>query len=699
MAVLSKIRERSALMIAVIALALFAFIIGDLFQNGTFSSTSKDVGSINGKDISFEDFRIKVSNVEKSGQGITSTAAANRVWEQEVSVALLTSEFDKLGLRVGEKHIIEIFKSDQNIGQNPMFLNAAGMFDLNKFKDYFKANPEQASFLKEREKDAELNAKYQIYSTLVKAANYTTKAEGKLKYEMEANKANFSYVGALYSSIKDSEVKVTDDEILEYMKKNPKRFKADETRSIEYVLIEDKPSKEDLAEVKSKITSLLSGSVVYNQATGKNDTVAGFRTTANPIEFVNSNSDIPYDSSYVAKKDLPAVDAEQLYNLAPGAVYGPYVFGDYYCISKSLGRKVGVNAKASHILISYEGAQVPNQREKRTKEEAKAKAEEVLAQVNANPEGFMMLAFQYSDDSSAQQGGDLGYFGPGQMVKPFSDFVFNNGIGKIGLVETQFGFHIIKVTDKQDGVRLATVAQKIEPSEVTSDKAFAQATKFEMDAADSDFNKVAKAMKLAVVPAVSVAAMDENFGSLGNQRAIVRWAFGEDAKVGAVKRFEIANVGHVIATVKSIDDSGFAPIDQVRPYVETKLKNAKKAEILKAKMTASSLEAIAKATASKVENAVNVTLDNPVLNGGVGQEPKVVGNAFVLAPNKISAPIEGNTGVYVVKTTSIVKAPAVKDVAPYVAKLKAQSANDVSRVLPALKDIADIKDNRRQFSF
>ncbi len=699
MAVLSKIRERSALMIAVIALALFAFIIGDLFQNGTFSSTSKDVGSINGKDISFEDFRIKVSNVEKSGQGITSTAAANRVWEQEVSVALLTSEFDKLGLRVGEKHIIEILKSDQNIGQNPMFLNAAGMFDLNKFKDYFKANPEQASFLKEREKDAELNAKYQIYSTLVKAANYTTKAEGKLKYEMEANKANFSYVGALYSSIKDSEVKVTDDEILEYMKKNPKRFKADETRSIEYVLIEDKPSKEDLAEVKSKITSLLSGSVVYNQATGKNDTVAGFRTTANPIEFVNSNSDIPYDSSYVAKKDLPAVDAEQLYNLAPGAVYGPYVFGDYYCISKSLGRKVGVNAKASHILISYEGAQVPNQREKRTKEEAKAKAEEVLAQVNANPEGFMMLAFQYSDDSSAQQGGDLGYFGPGQMVKPFSDFVFNNGIGKIGLVETQFGFHIIKVTDKQDGVRLATVAQKIEPSEVTSDKAFAQATKFEMDAADSDFNKVAKAMKLAVVPAVSVAAMDENFGSLGNQRAIVRWAFGEDAKVGAVKRFEIANVGHVIATVKSIDDSGFAPIDQVRPYVETKLKNAKKAEILKAKMTASSLEAIAKATASKVENAVNVTLDNPVLNGGVGQEPKVVGNAFALAPNKISAPIEGNTGVYVVKTTSIVKAPAVKDVAPYVAKLKAQSANDVSRVLPALKDIADIKDNRRQFSF
>jgi peptidyl-prolyl cis-trans isomerase D len=85
MAVLSKIRQRSALMIAVIAFALF-FIIGDLFKSGGFDSTSKDVGSINGKDISFEDFRIKVSEVEKSGQGITSTAAATRVWDQEVSL-------------------------------------------------------------------------------------------------------------------------------------------------------------------------------------------------------------------------------------------------------------------------------------------------------------------------------------------------------------------------------------------------------------------------------------------------------------------------------------------------------------------------------------------------------------------------------------------------------------------------------------
>ncbi|HEY4618468.1 MAG TPA: peptidylprolyl isomerase [Flavobacterium sp.] len=698
MAVLSNIRQRSALMIAVIAFALFAFIIGDLFNSGGFSSTSKDVGSINGKDISFEDFRIKVGNVEKSGQGITSTAAANRVWDQEVSVALLTSEFDKLGLRVGEKHIMEVLKADQNIGKNPMFLNAAGMFDVAKFKEYFKSNPTQAQYLQEREKDAELNAKFQIYNTLIKSSLFTTESEGKLKYEMEANKVNFAYVGGLYSTIKDSDVKVTDAEITDYMKKNEKKFKADESREVEYVLIEDKASKEDEAEVKTKMERLLSGSVVYNQATAKNDTLAGFKSAKNTIEFVNSNSDVPYDSTYIAKKDLPAVDADKLFNLAPGEVYGPYVFGKYYALSKSLGKKSGVNAKASHILISYEGAQVPNQKEKRTKEEAKAKAESILAQVQANPDSFMMLAFSSSDDSSAQQGGDLGYFGQNQMVKPFNDFVFNNGIGKVGLVETPFGFHIIKITDKQDGIRLATIALKIEASEATSDKMFTQATKFEMEAADKDFGKVAKEMGLKVEAPVTVQAMDENFGPLGNQRSIVRWAFEDNTKVGAVKRFEVANLGHVIATVKNIDDSGLVPMSQARAYVEPILKNKKKAELIKAKMSGSSLEAIAKSVGSTVQQATDVTMQNPVL-AGVGQEPKVVGTAFALAANKLSAPIEGNTGVYVVKNSSVVKAPALKDHAAYVAQLKAQAAGDVNRVLPALKDNAEIEDNRKQFNY
>ena len=699
MAVLAKIRQRSALMIVVIAFALFAFLVPSLFDNGNFGKNSKDVGTINGKNISFDEFRVKVSNVEKSGQGITATAAANRVWDQEVSIALLSAEFEKLGLRVGEKHIMEVLKTDQNIGKNPLFLNAAGAFDEAKFKEYFKSNPQQAQVLKDREKDAELNAKYQMYNTLIKAGLYTTESEGKLKYEMEANKVSFSYVAGLYSTIKDSDVKVSDDEIVTFMKKNEKKYKSEESREVKYVLIEDKASKEDENEIRTKITALLSDRTKYDEKTKTNIVEPGFKGATNTVEFVNSNSDVPYDSSYVAKKDLPAIDADRLYNLAPGEIYGPYTQGRYLCISKSFGRKTGVNAKASHILISYEGTQVPNQKEKRTKEQVKAKAEAILAQVNTNPESFLMLAFTNSDDSSAQQGGDLGYFGPNQMVKPFNDFVFNNPIGKVGLVETPFGFHIIKIADKQDGIRLATIAQKIEPSEATSDKVFTEATKFEMDAAEKDFDKTAKDMKLTIAAPVNVKVMDEAFGSLGNQRNIVSWAFNDDSKEGTVKRFELANIGHVIAKVAKINKEGLTAVSEARPYIEPILKNKKKAELIKAKMSGTSLEAIAKATGSSVQQATDVTMQNPVLTGGVGQEPKVVGNAFALAAGKLSAPIEGNTGVYVAKNTSTVKAPVLKSHAEYVAKLKAQSAGDSNRVLPALKDNAEIKDNRKQFNF
>lgn len=698
MAVLQKIRQRSLLLIAVIGFSLLAFIVQDLYNKGGFGN-SKYIGSVNGKDISFEDFRVKVSNVEKSGQqGMTSTQAVNRVWDQEVAIALLSAEFEKLGIQAGEKHIIEALKMDQNIGQNPLFQNAAGQFDLAKFKEYFKSNPEQAQYVKDREKEADLNAKYQIYNAMVKGGLYTTEAEGKLKYQLEANKVNMDYVAVLYSSIKDSEVKVSDAEITEYMKKNEKKYKADASRELDYVVIEDKASPEDEAEVKTKVNGLLNGSVVYNQATGKNDTLPGFKGAANIIDFVNENSDIPYDSTYTAKKDLPAEHAEALFALAPGSIYGPYMRGPYYCISKGMGRKGGASAKASHILISYEGTQVPNKKEKRTKEQAKAKAETLLAQVQANPTSFLMLALTNSDDSSAQQGGDLGYFAPGQMVKPFNDFVFGNPVGKIGLVETDFGFHIINVTDKQDAVRLATIAQKIEPSEATTDKLYTTAVQFEMDANEKDFDKTAKAQKLTVTPAVKVKEMDEVCGGLGPQRQIVRWAFDKETNVGDVKRFEVANMGNVIVKVKKANEKGLMAVEDAKPSVEPILKNKKKAVMLAAKMKGATLEAVAKSSGVAIQQAVDLTVENANIPNA-GPERKVVGTAFAIGLNKVSAPIEGNSGVYVVKPTLITKAPALKMHADYVNKVKSQVQSYTGRVIPALKDNADIEDNRAKFNY
>ncbi|RZK09784.1 MAG: peptidylprolyl isomerase, partial [Flavobacterium sp.] len=388
--------------------------------------------------------------------------------------------------------------------------------------------------------------------------------------------------------------------------------------------------------------------------------------------------------------------AEQLYNLPQGEVFGPYLYNGYYAVSKSLGRQAGINAKASHILLAYKGAMRANPTVTRTKEEAQAKANELLAQVQANPSSFMMLAMTNSDDSSKQQGGDLGFFSKGQMTPKFNDFVFGNPIGKIGLVETEFGFHIINVTDKQDGIRLATIARKIDASESTTDKVYTKAVKFEMEAADKDFAAVAKENGVTVTPSVKVQAMDESFGPIQNQRPIVKWAFEKKTNVGDVKRYEVPNVGHVIVKLKKVNKEGLMAVDQARLSIEPKLKNQKKAELIKAKMKGASLAAIAQSSGTTVQNAVDLTVENAVLPGA-GFEQKVVGTAFSLAANKVSAPIEGNSGVYVIQSKAVTKAPAITDFKPYVAKLSGQSASAPGRVIGALKSDADIEDNRQLF--
>lgn len=696
MAILGKIRQRSFFLIVVIALALFAFVLMDLIQAGGFGGSNSYVGSINGKDIPFEEFNLKVANTEKSGnngQGMSNTQAANQVWDAEVNIALLEEEFEKLGIRVGADHVVEILKQNPSIAQR--FTNELGGFDKKKFDEFIKssANAQDIEFLKAQEQNAVINAKYQIYMSMLRGGLFVTQADAKFQHRLENEKVTFDFVHIPFSSIKDSDIKVTDAEILEYMKKRPKRYKSEEIRDIDYVFVSEEPTADDKNEVKAQIEKLMENRIVFNKTTNSNDTLPGFRNALDVVEFVNSNSDFPYDSTYVAKTDLPADHAENLYNLADGAFYGPYELNGYLAISKSLGKKSGVKARASHVLISYTGSQAAP-KTPRTKEEAKAKAEEILAKVNADSNQITMLAFTDSDDQgSAQRGGDLDFFNPGMMVKPFNDFVFNNPIGKVGLVETDFGYHIIKVTDKQDAIRLATVARKINPSQKTSDNAYSTAMKVEMNANDKSLEKAATEAKLEVKPVVKAKPMDEFFGELGAQRQIIRWAYNKDTKLNDIKQFEITNKGYVIARLKNINDTGLMPLEDAKPGIEPLIRNEKKAKMIIAKIKGNNLDAIAKENKVTVENATDLTIQSPIINNA-GFEPKVVGVALNTKVNTVSAPIEGNSGVYVVKTKTVTKSAETKDFAQQITTLQSTSGQAANRIFGTLKDKADIKDYR-----
>lgn len=696
MAILGKIRQRSFFLIVVIALALFAFVLMDLIQAGGFGGSNSYVGSINGKDIPFEEFNLKVANTEKNGnngQGMSNTQAANQVWDAEVNIALLEEEFEKLGIRVGADHVVEILKQNPTIAQR--FTNELGGFDKKKFDEFIKssANAQDIEFLKAQEQNAIINAKYQIYMSMLRGGLFVTQADAKFQHRLENEKVSFDYVQIPFTSIKDSDIKVNDEEVLDYMKKRAKRYKSEEIRDIDYVFVSEEPTADDKNEVKAQLEKLMENRIVFNKTTNSNDTLPGFRNAVDVIEFVNSNSDFPYDSTYVAKTDLPAEQAESLYNLADGAFFGPYELNGYMAVSKSMGKKSGAKARASHILISFTGSQAAP-KTPRTKEEAKAKAEEIFAKVNADSNQITMLAFTESDDQgSAQRGGDLDFFNPGMMVKPFNDFVFNNPIGKVGLVETDFGYHIIKVTDKQDAIRLATLARKINPSQKTSDNAYSTAMKVEMNANDKSLEKAATEAKLEVKQAVKAKPMDEMFADLGAQRQIIRWAYNKDTKVNDIKQFEITNKGYVIARLKNINDTGLMPLEDAKPGIEPLIRNEKKAKIIISKIKGTNLDAIAKENKVTVQTATDLTIQSPIINNA-GFEPKVVGVALNTKANSVSAPVEGNSGVYVLKTKTVTKAPATKDYAQQITSLQSTSGQAANRIFGTLKDKAEIKDYR-----
>ena len=221
---------------------------------------------------------------------------------------------------------------------------------------------------------------------------------------------------------------------------------------------------------------MLNDKVEFNQDTKANDTILDFRNTKNYEEYVNANSDVPYYDRWMFKKDLPPTVADTLINLNKGDIYGPYKVDNGLYLSKVLDtKKMPDSAASKHILIRYVGTMRAPETITRTKEEAEKLADSILSVVKKDKSKFAELATKFSDDSSKDNGGDLGSSTPGRMVPPFDNFIFNNPTGTIGLVETDFGYHIVEVgkqSEPKPAIKLATVVKNIEPSDKTMNRSF-----------------------------------------------------------------------------------------------------------------------------------------------------------------------------------------------------------------------------------
>ena len=706
MAILENIRKRTTILILIIGMALFAFVISGVFTSSNFGAGGKvgsTVAEINGNEVSIDAFRQKVEAASRRvGPNVSSMQTINQVWDQEIRNSILGEQFEDLGINIEEDQIMNYIKTMPGYNQAPQFQNEDGIFDENKFRDFISEmrvnNPQQYELWLQDEQNIIQSSKEQTYFNLVKAGVGATLKEGELEYKLANDKVDMQYVRIPFASIPDSTISVTKSEIAEYINANKEEYKQEISRDIQFVNFEEKPSAADEAAVEASITKLLDDTIEYNKQTDRNDTILGFRNTTDYAAFLDRNSDIKFDTIYKAKKSLPSSFADTLMTLQVGELFGPYRDGDHFIVSKMVDRKSNGSVKASHILVTYEGAQRANPDIKRTKEEAEAKANDLLRDAKKRDADFAQLARDNSDGPSAPTGGDLGFFQQGTMVPAFNDFAFGNSIGSIGLVETDFGFHVIKIDDKEDIVQIATLARAIEASEETSNTLFTDATKFEMEVSSGDkvFTDLASENQYSVMPVYKIKALDENLPGLSNQRSIVQWAFNEETEVGDIRRFNVNNGYAVVQLVKKYEE-GVMSVEDASATVLPKIRKERKAAQIIGQHQGKTMDAIASDASQSLSNATGLTVKSPTIPGA-GSEPAVVGAAFAMKDGETSDLIEGNTGVFMIKVTKKEEAPKLDNYSTYANTLRTSTANKVNTaVYNALKEASEIEDNRATF--
>ena len=706
MAAIEKIRRRSGLLIAIIGIALLAFVLQDLFQSQG-RNTGPSVAEVDHDKISVRDYeRAKDKNLENrkyssNNNNLTSAetySIYNNTLEEMIKENIMGKEYEATGIGITSEELM-----DQLTGEHPHqwvvqnFGDGNGNVDKQRVNDYIQnlstMPTEYYNQWLEIEKYLKKDRLETKFNNLVKASYFLPTALAQKYYERKNMKASADIVALRYTTIPDSTVTVTDADNKAFYEENKYRYETDERRDIEYVVFEIKPSIEDRQEALKLVQGL------------RQDLV----NTDNVISFVNANSDKRYDSTWVGRKDVSEQVEKAVFDNGNdvGYVYGPYEDGDAFNLVRIVDLQSRPDSlKASHILIAYKGAYA-SQDTVTTKEQAEAKANELLAQLKAakdNDALFAELAAEYNTDATKDKGGDLDWFIDGQMVPQFNEFVINNPVGSLGVVETVFGYHIVKVTGKtepQAKARLAYLTHEITASTKTYQNIYAEANKFVTE--NRTYNQFNQAIEEQGLTKRTMPRMNKStyqIAGIENPREIVRWAFDKNTKKGDVseKIFELDNM-LVVAALTGVVHEGFAPMDVVADQFKYQVLNKKKGEIAVEKMKAcgNDVDRMVNELGAESTTVSDIAIESRVLSN-FGVEADIVGKLLGMKEGMELGPVAGNSSAFIIKNVKFTQPETPENYSDIIREKTSQYTNKVlgGAVYQALRDQAKIQDNRTE---
>jgi peptidyl-prolyl cis-trans isomerase D len=699
MATLEKLRNRAGALVAiVIGLALFAFILGDILGSGPslFTDSQFEIAEIAGKSVSYQSFQQRVDELTEifmlnTGQtsldSETHEMLREQAWHQLLREVILEKEYERLGIDVSPE---EMFDMVQGANVHPyvrqLFTDpATGEFNQQAVLNFLRsmrAEPtgQQRAYWLYVENEIAQERKNVKYNNLISKGLHVTELEAMRAWQDNNKSVNFNFVVQRFNTVDDDLVNVTSSDIRRYYRQNREDFRQTASRDIEFITFDITPSEQDDQLAQQWIEGM----------------VDEFGQVEELRQFLNLNSDIPYDARNYSREELPESIADFMFNAQVGDIYGPYFENNSYRLSKLAAiNMVPDSVRARHILIQP-GAQLDYQ-------QAENLGDSIMDLLRRGAD-FQQLAIQYSDDTGSRfEGGNLGWFTANMMVPEFSNPVFQARRGEIIRVETQFGIHIVEVTARSREVKkvqVATLAREVTPSSRTYQQIYSRASRF---AGQSDtyerFSRTASEEGLSVRMANNLEINDRIIPGLGGGREVIRWAF--EARKNAVSPiFEIGD-RFVIAAVTDVRTEGYRPLEAVRDEIESVLIRQRKAGIIASRLEEKlrenlDLASIANQLNTPVNSANNISFSS-ITVPGAGIEPRLIATALSTGEGQLSVPVEGENGVYLLEITSVT-VPDEKDLDTERRRLVAGKRARVNfEAFEALRNEAGVKDNRHQF--
>jgi peptidyl-prolyl cis-trans isomerase D len=709
MAVIGKIRQRSGLLIFLIGLSIVGFLVMDATNSqGSLLKGRKDsVGVVNGEKISYNDFTKKyeenVKNAEEQMRGQPMgddqrNYMRTQTWNEMVNDIIFNKTYTSLGIGVTADEMRELAMGENAspyIRQDQQFKNPqTGQFDPAQVGLYLQRldqDPQgvepgtvRRQWLK-FETLLKKNQYQQKYDNLVSKAFYIPAWMGEMAYYDQSRTVDFKYVQLPYTDIDDTEVKVSDDDLKKYLKEHEARFtQTDETRKIQYVVFD--------------ITASASDHIVLREALEeKREEFAKGENPSDDSLFVKLYSETPFDEVYYDKDKITASVKDSFFNLSVKSIVGPYQDGNFYKLAKISNRKmISDSVHVRDIKISFEGIS--------TQEAANVKfklIDSIFKLVDTLKVDFGTVAATYSDDMVGKmRGGDIGWVKQGEKDKMYNDLIFYRAQkGKLYRVpsQTENAIHIIQVVEdrpSKPAVQIAYFSKEIIPSGETERAIYSTATAFASD--NQSAAKFKEAAKKLNVKNVTVQKDAFSVEGIGSARELVKWAFA--AKKGDVSPVFTVAKKHAVVLLEEISPAGVPPLDAVRETIKPLAIREKKFELLAKKVEDSkgaSVDDIAGKLGKTAAQADKASFGNPSLSGGY--EPAVVATALAVAPNKVSKPIKGNAGVYVVQTIAVQEPAKMNDYSMFTMQAKQQLQGKVRSAPEVQKKLAKIEDDRFEF--